>query len=36
MRSNLEMEVPDMVELDQYKTLMSSYEDPLAEMRDSL
>jgi len=25
-----------MVELDQFKTLMNSYEDPLAEMRDSL
>ncbi|MGN1165691.1 MAG: peptide chain release factor 2 [Lachnospiraceae bacterium] len=25
-----------MVELDQFKTLMSSYEEPLAEMRDSL
>lgn len=25
-----------MVELDQFKTLMNSYVDPLAEMRDSL
>ncbi len=25
-----------MVELDQFKTLMNAYEEPLAEMRDSL
>ena len=25
-----------MVELDQFKTIMNAYEEPLAEMRDSL
>lgn len=29
-------EVRAVVELDQFKTLMNAYEEPLAEMRDSL
>ena len=35
-QSNKKKEVMWVVELDQFKTLMNSYEEPLAEMRDSL